>query len=772
MESLLRPRLSAGVYPELPFLLRTLPVGDPLLARVSMNPTGLTPSRFEGGWALSDDIRKSWEALKRGLLYILDLLLTNCEQSSCGTSARYAIRNQSHWPHPEDFGYRKLHITADGAQTAIRRAHVAFQLLVARCSLAIALWLFPGPRGGQVPEVRSSHYNYTTDVVVPDWVEFLIKKEVPTSWIDAIGDSIICNFSFNLRVGTVLNAQDVVTLPLTPVLRGANIPVFVWWANQKAMDGCKRALPFMTSFAPASPGDPAVALQHRPVGKPRIVTLCRDGHTRLSPDFAAVDELTPPFGPYQLPGETRANFFARRERFRPDQERLESLQQKAWRMERCEHAKSGLPPYRRSRVYLWVDAQLIFPDLPPQWHGREYRYPIAPSGCKTIWRVHPTESRQYNSFFDEWDLWFPPGWDSSDPETHPRATETNDDVPRTPQHSVSSSVLSRGSRQSPIHDLDSETSLVPDDANQDGVLPSILMSWYGISITDTRTFVGIDYTTWVDRLPQIFSEHAANIPQEAEQQSLIAGWISAILAGDTRSRALMHTWDLDPLNSSYLFRGLRVQSCMSVEHVRAPSHVEETDDIVRWVLVKFKRDPDDQPWSIITTAMGGIWLARHVREVDTTRDAVLSLVSAGVPFRTGKLLKRPVPPIHALPLPSRRLMLPPWRKAGHRPTARDYDSYCQRVLELAGRPHARAAWLKGGIVWRIMRHVTGRETHIENQGDLEDGPSGHTAHHMPVTVDTQGQAYYDDSLSLEELDIIAGVVKVYTGSYLTAPTLR
>ena len=75
-------------------------------------------------------------------------------------------------------------------------------------------------------------------------------------------------------------------------------------------------------------------------------------------------------------------------------------------------------------------------------------------------------------------------------------------------------------------------------------------------------------------------------------------------------------------------------------------------------------------------------------------------------------------------------------------------------------------------MWRIMRHVTGRETHIENQGDLEDGPSGHTAHHMPVTVDTQGQAYYDDSLSLEELDIIAGVVKVYTGSYLTAPTLR
>ena len=98
-------------------------------------------------------------------------------------------------------------------------------------------------------------------------------------------------------------------------------------------------------------------------------------------------------------------------------------------------------------------------------------------------------------------------------------------------------------------------------------------------------------------------------------------------------------------------------------------------------------------------------------------------------------------------------------------------------------------------MWRIMREVTGRETHKAYQGVDGDGPSEECTHHRPVTVDirvtaedkeediasanpgdvgnasdkedapTTGEAFYDDALSLEELDIIAGVVKVYTGTH-------
>ena len=150
---------------------------------------------FDRGWAMADDIRNAWSRLEKGLLYVSDLLLTSTEQSSCGTSAWYAIRDQPHWPHPEDYGYRDLHQSPQAAQCSFRRTHLAFQLLIAQCSLAIALWLFPGPRDGHIPDARTTHYNMGRDESVPDWVAFLRKKDVLTSWINTITDSIITNFS-------------------------------------------------------------------------------------------------------------------------------------------------------------------------------------------------------------------------------------------------------------------------------------------------------------------------------------------------------------------------------------------------------------------------------------------------------------------------------------------------------------------------------------------------------------------------------------------------
>nr|VWP01005.1 Putative transcriptional regulator containing an aminotransferase domain [Ganoderma boninense] len=752
--SLLRPQINIGYYPELPFLLRSVPVGDPLLSRLCVDPATLTPERYEGGWALADTVRQAWMSLEKGLLYVSELLLTSVEQSSCGTDARYAIRHQPHWSHPADSGYSTLHKTAQGAQMSIRRAHLAFQLLIARCSLAIALWRFPAPRDGHVPEVRTSHYNYDSDEVVPDWVAFLTKKGVPSSWIDTLCDSVISDFSFNLRVGAVFDPKDRITLPLTPVLRAANIPVFILWRSPEEIISCAHSLPFMKSFAPVCPGDFFLALANGPKGKPHIMTLCRDGHTRACPDFVAVDEITPPFGPYQYPGESRADFFARRERFRSDQIRQESQTEMKWRHERTAHAMTGLPPHRRSRVYLWVNAQILFPDLPPRWYGQEYRYPIPPSAYRSIWIVHPEGYRLYNPFFDEWDLWFPPGWgklgsdDFSEVHSPPVASEL---VPsRSPIQPMVVAAQVQVNDDDVHHILDLDMSLfvqAPDHEPHDMVFPSNyhLGHWYGISITDSRIFPGVDYTMWARRLPQIFSEMAANLPQDPEQQSVIAGWVSAMLAGDLRSRALMHTWDLDSRNSSFLLHDREVRSCIALEHVGAPKHVEETDNVVRWVLVKFSKDADNIRCSILTTAMGALWLIRRLSEADTSRDATNSLLAVGIPFRTGLLLNRPPPPVYALPLASRRRLLPPWRKQGHRPTVQDYESYCQRVLELAARPHAR------------------RDKPLGSQGDADDGPSIQAARHLPVTIDKRGEAFYDDGLSLEELDIIAGVVKVYTG---------
>ena len=98
----------------------------------------------------------------------------------------------------------------------------------------------------------------------------------------------------------------------------------------------------------------------------------------------------------------------------------------------------------------------------------------------------------------------------------------------------------------------------------------------------------------------------------------------------------------------------------------------------------------------------------------------------------------------------------------------DYDAYCQRVIKVAQSPCAlRATWLKGGIVWCIMREITGKfpqphhsRSYLE---ELQDGPSGESDHYQGITIDSKGRGYYDDGLSSVELDVIAGVFRVYTG---------
>ncbi|KAI1788506.1 hypothetical protein LXA43DRAFT_1097196 [Ganoderma leucocontextum] len=770
--TLQRPQVSIRQYPELPFLLRTLPVGDPLLSRLCVNPAKLTPTHYEGGWALADDIRNAWIRLEKGLLYVSEMLLTSSEQSACGTSARYAIRDHSHWPHPEDHGYRKLHGSARSAEISIRRAHLAFQLLVARCSLAIAIWLFPGPVGGTVPEVSSSHYDYASDQSVPDWVAFLKKKEVPSSWIDAISDSTISDFSLNLRVGTIFDPSNCDWLAIAPVLRAANVPVFVLWRGRDEINTCAALMPFMMSFAPPSPRDVHLALERRPAGKPRIVTLCREGQSRPLPDFSAVDDTTPPFGPYQLPGESRSDFFARRERFRPDQERQETQRELNWRRERVAHAQTALAPSRHSRLYLWVNAKVIFPELPPRWDGCEYRHPIPPSAYRSIWMVHPPGYRQYNSFFDEWDLWFPPGWEDTPDETSETHPAWSILVPSHPPRRATTipSDSDAAARQAIAHILhDDEMLLNPTPEDRDihdvGLPPNYhLCSWYGITMTEAHAFPEVDYQTWANRLPQIFSEQATNLPDDPAIRASIAGWTSAMFEGDRKSRALESTWDLDKRNPSYLLHDPNLRMSISLEHHRAPKHVFELDNISRWVLVRFHKDPDNQSWSLLTSAMGALLLARRLDEAETSQEALSTLVSVGVPVRTAIVLTRCPCPIFAIPSTSRRRFLPPWRKQGERETVQNYYSYCQRVLEISQRPHARAAWMKGGIVWRIMRHVTGREGHMRKQGELIDGPSYPRDHCHPVTEAGPDGAYYDDGLTIEELDVIAGVVKVYTGN--------
>nr|VWO96357.1 Protein kinase domain-containing protein [Ganoderma boninense] len=766
--SLLRPQMSVNNFPELPFLLRKLPVADPLLSRLCVDPSSTAPIHYKSGWALADDLRNSWTSLEKGLVHISELLLTSTRESPVGSSAWDAIRHQEHWPLPEDYGYRKPHASSREARTSIRHAHGAFQILAARCSLAIALWQFPGPIKGHIPSVSTLRYDSVTATVVPDWILFLRRSSVPSSWIDAISDSVLTDFSINLRVGTVFDAIDCPWLPIISVLSAANVPVFVLWHDRHAIDECLAARAYMKPFSPVS-GDATFAINNLPGGKPRVVALCRGSQLRPLPDYFTVDNSVAPFGPYQLPNESRLEFFERRSRYRADQERQETLDQKQRRHLREAHAKTGDPPYRRSRVYLWVKPELVFPDVQSRWADHEYRHPLPPPAYRSVWMVHPASSRQYNSFYDEWDLWFPENWDPTQDEPLAPAWEL-----ATTTHSPHATFAASTPLRSALLDEHELLNPTPEDREiHDVGHPDnfVLQFWYGIRLADTREFSGVDYQHWEQHdIWHLFGEIRDRFPADEASLRCLSGWVSAVMQRNWKSRALETTWDLDPRHPNYLLGCGNPDPRLSVSlnNLRSPERQDDCDDTLHWVLVKFKRDPEDQPWSLLTSPMGALLLIRRLSEQDTSYDALYTLLCAGIPVRTGKWFPQsPAQVSLSKPPFFRRRLGAPWRKKGERPTVQDYDAYCQRVLELSHSPHARAAWLKGGIVWRIMVEVTGKHpqadlsvTHLE---ELQKGPSGLTDHYQAVTLNSQQQGYYDDALSRAELDLIAGVVRVYTG---------
>jgi hypothetical protein len=85
----------------------------------------------------------------------------------------------------------------------------------------------------------------------------------------------------------------------------------------------------------------------------------------------------------------------------------------------------------------------------------------------------------------------------------------------------------------------------------------------------------------------------------------------------------------------------------------------------------------------------------------------------------------------------------------------DYRAYEERRDLFFKQPHARAALLKGGIIWRLAMESIGPDVAIM-------GPSDR-AHHFGDIVGPDGHQITDDDLTDDELNLICGVYEVPTG---------
>jgi hypothetical protein len=128
----------------------------------------------------------------------------------------------------------------------------------------------------------------------------------------------------------------------------------------------------------------------------------------------------------------------------------------------------------------------------------------------------------------------------------------------------------------------------------------------------------------------------------------------------------------------------------------------------------------------------------------------------GIPFNTYTSLATDAP----IPRQSIFHLHPP-RKARYKADAYDYREYETQLKIFLQQPRARAALLKGGLIWRLAKEIV--DDRLDNEALL--GPSEDFVLGGYLQLYANGPQLRDDYLCDTELEFMCGVYPVYTGKF-------
>jgi len=442
----------------------------------------------------------------------------------------------------------------------------------------------------------------------------------------------------------------------------------------------------------------------------------------------------------QKQGEDWKAFFARRAERNKELEAVESPSHQQARLARERHAMNHKIPSSRSTTWVF--------EWQPQddYNGFLLRTHITKANVEDIWGNYNKSTRIYDSFNNQWDLCaaldpisIPDGdWreDIDDLDDPPLPTS---DVPPPPLSSFSQDIYTY---------FGNDVSLASRHADIEGIAP-VLHYHFGYRLDGPPSVVRygsilldqwINKTTW-DHLRKLIGNSAIETGLIAEpQRRRITSFIAYLV--NLRQSELdtipPDLWDLGPHPSLPVahaqirvsYAELSQQRFFVVEHLHSPS-------LAIWTLAV----PD-----ALTAVM---CLRRDWSSVTDIKQVALALLKRGMAFRT--LQKMAVGPNFRRPLTELQTYT-----LGHHPpsfqaTYADYIVYEQRRHEFMNQPRARAALLHGGLVWRLALHSLGHD----NLAPVLVGLSPEAAA-SGLVLYGNGQSYYDDELSEEEIDFMCG----------------
>jgi hypothetical protein len=298
--------------------------------------------------------------------------------------------------------------------------------------------------------------------------------------------------------------------------------------------------------------------------------------------------------------------------------------------------------------------------------------------------------------------------------------------------------------------LDIHRSQTPDIMDQATVedLKTVLYCHYGYNLGE-RPYTGLTFQlpkefTWLEICRRLSMPEVKNLSPDVTTP--IKDFVTALLKSEnTGEHVPGKFWDLSVSNRWFLGSQnafVDIDKCLygnQILYVLRPRNLHPSRDTA-WKLAL----PD---------AASALECVRR-RLGPHTVSLAENLVERGIQFFTlSRVLVGSVPTSHDVSHDDISLG---YRPIGYTPHLADYAVYRCSLARFLHQPQARAALLKGGIVWRLAREF------LDNDVVLM-GPSQNALHGMLGVFRYGDTNFCDDELTDEEMDLICGVYKVYTG---------
>jgi hypothetical protein len=557
---------------------------------------------------------------------------------------------------------------------------------------------------------------------VQEWFKILESDgEIPPSWLDLLKDSVISDMSAR-RIGVMVDPSYCKWLKAIPTLLRANVPVWFYWG---------------TSDAPITSNNAQVEKYRLSNLDVILWTLSQEGalssvapvtHHPSNPSNALDCFPEPERLSGQRKAETWQQFFDRREKRNQEKIKVESATERQLRLAR---AKNAAPKTRPGKdVYEWQERE-----------GFLIRTRVDRCDIERTWRIYGPTHKKFDAFANEWDLCYEFDPNLNAPTDDDVAFEFESGTPEPTNHLPlpSSSPTPPETAALPASHWHRELSSKYDMAIATNrvalpALDDMLYDRYGFSPDAAPGQNAMDEKEYnMARL--ILGHPQDNLPRAQRAQFLE---FCSRLVEETPPNATL--WDHAKYNAAYIHQAasrvrIQVRPCLNGQRLYIIV-TEDHGNRDKWVLGTWEA----------ATALQCLRIGK-----ESSIAVATNLLTCGTPFLTLKPLS---PRTVALPRPSFTLG---WRREGYKPDVKDYAAYVHLRDSFLREPHARAALLKGGIVWRLAVDSL-------SSADALAGPSQHVLDYG-TCVHTEDGDLWDDDLSEDELNLICGVYKVFTGQY-------